>query len=222
MKKAKKEKSADRYQRIYRCIRERICLLHYPPGTGLNETVLAAEFHVSRTPLRRVLQQLNHEGLLETKNGVGTIVTDINMKTFKDIYALRMLLSEAMGGLSPKQATDEHVEAITGLIERAQSLQANPDIEEYARIANDLEELLVDLIGSAPLKEITDMLYYRVSRIWFTFLPDLDWGSVVDSLLDEMKKMRDALGRNDIQAVGEIRRYHLEGILKKISDYISR
>lgn len=222
MKKPNKEKSADRYQRIYKCIRERICLLYYPPGTGLNESELAAEFHVSRTPLRRVLQQLNHEGLLITRNGVGTIVTDINMKTFKDIYVLRMLLAEAMGRLSPEQATDKHVEAVTGLIERAESLKTSRDVEEYARIANDLEELLVDLIGSEPLKEITDMLYYRVSRIWFTFLPHLDWGSVIDSQLDEMTKIRDALGHNDIQAVGQIRRYHLEGILKRISVYISK
>jgi DNA-binding GntR family transcriptional regulator len=90
--KAAKESSTDRFQRIYRQIRERICLLHYPPGTVLNETALATEFGVSRTPLRRVLQQLNHEGLVEIKNGVGTIVTDINMKTFKDIYDLRGIL----------------------------------------------------------------------------------------------------------------------------------
>lgn len=222
MKKAIKEKSADRYQRIYKCIRERICLLHYPPGSRLNETELAAEFDVSRTPLRRVLQQLNHEGLLETKNGVGTIVTDINMKTFKDIYALRILLAEAMGSLSPNQASSRHIEIISDLIERAEAIQTKRDVEEYARIANDLEELLIDLIGSDPVKEITDILYYRVSRIWFTFLPNLDWESVIGSQLIEMSKMRDALKQGDIQAVGEIRKFHLGGILKKISHYISK
>ena len=222
MKKAIKEKSADRHQRIYKCIRERICLLHYPPGNQLNETELAAEFNVSRTPMRRVVQQLSHEGLLETKNGVGTIVTDINMKSFKDIYALRMLLADAMGILSPNPVSSRHIEIISDLIERAEAIRPKRDVEAYARIANDLEELLIDLIGSDPVKEITDMLYYRVSRIWFTFLPNLDWESVINDQLIEMNQMRDALKRDDIQAIGEIRSLHFGGILKKISHYMSK
>jgi DNA-binding GntR family transcriptional regulator len=170
--------------------------------------------------LRSVLQQLSHEGLLETKNGVGTIVTDINMKTFKDIYALRMLLAEAMGSQSPKPVSSEHIEALSELIERAEALKSKKDVEEYARIANSLEELLIDLIGSDPLREITDILYYRVSRIWFTFLPNLVWDEVINSLLNEINRMRDAMRQNDVQAIGEIRKFHLGGILEKISAYI--
>ncbi|MER8607582.1 GntR family transcriptional regulator [Mesorhizobium sp. M1233] len=34
-------------------------------------TELAAEFNVSRTPVRQALQRLDYEGLVETKNGVG-------------------------------------------------------------------------------------------------------------------------------------------------------
>ncbi len=96
-----KESSGQRHERIYKQIRERICLLQYPPGTILSETELAAEFEVSRTPVRRVVHQLHFEGLVDIKNGVGTIVTDIDLKTFKDIYDLRMRLSEMMGELSP-------------------------------------------------------------------------------------------------------------------------
>ena len=45
---------------------------------------------VSRTPIRRVLHKLEFEGLVRIKNGVGTIVTDIDLKTFKETYDLRM------------------------------------------------------------------------------------------------------------------------------------
>jgi DNA-binding GntR family transcriptional regulator len=216
-----RESTGERYQRIYKAIRERISLLNYPPGTVLSEAELAGEFGISRTPVRRVLQRLNHEGLVEIKNGVGTIVTDIDLKTFKDIYDLRMRLAELLGELSPKPVTDAQLEAMGRLVKRTETLRAGPDIEGYARIANDLEEVLIDMIGSAPLREVTDVLYYRVSRIWFTFLPNLDWNDVVDAQEAELTQMVEAMQRGDLRAVGQIRRIYLHGILTRLSDYIT-
>jgi DNA-binding GntR family transcriptional regulator len=71
---------------MYKEIRDRICLLTYPPGTVLREADFANEFGVSRTPVRQVLQRLQFEGLVEAKNGVGTIVTGVQLSTFKDAY----------------------------------------------------------------------------------------------------------------------------------------
>jgi DNA-binding GntR family transcriptional regulator len=71
-----RESQASRFQRIYKAIRERICLLEYAPGTVLNEGQLADEFEVSRTPIRNVLQRLNYEGLLKTRNGGYLCVAD--------------------------------------------------------------------------------------------------------------------------------------------------
>src|SRR5690606_38977516 len=53
----------ERFERIYRILRNRICLLEYPPGARLSEEELAEEFRISRTPVRRVLARLESEGL---------------------------------------------------------------------------------------------------------------------------------------------------------------
>ena len=172
---ASKESSAARFDRIYRTIRERISLLIYPPGSLLNETELTREFGISRTPLRSVLQRLYNEGLVVVTNGVGTRVTDIDIKTFKDIYDLRMILSENMGALSPNKITAAHIHRIEQLIVRAEALYEDKNVQTYALVCNDLEELILDLIGSTPLREMTDVLYYRVARIWLTFFPNMDW-----------------------------------------------
>ncbi|MEO8530060.1 MAG: GntR family transcriptional regulator, partial [Deltaproteobacteria bacterium] len=64
-----------RFERLYREIRLRICMLDYPPGMRLSEEAMAREFGVSRTPLRRVLGRLETEGLVQSVHGVGTMVT---------------------------------------------------------------------------------------------------------------------------------------------------
>ena len=216
----KQENTEQRHLRIYKAIRERISLLQYAPGTVLSEVELAKEFDVSRTPIRRVLQRLHYEGLTEVRNGVGTIVKDIDIKTLKEIYDLRMHLAELMGELSPTEFTDSQLKALQQLLKQAKALRGTHDYEAYARVCNDLEEVVLSMIGSAPLREITDMLYYRVSRIWFTFLPHLVWKEMVTFQEKEISSMIDAVKRNDIKGVGQIRRIYLHGILTYLSNYL--
>ena len=218
---ALQETTEERHSRIYRTIRERISLLQYAPGTVLSETELASEFDVSRTPIRRVLQRLHYEGLTDVRNGVGTIVKDIDLKTLKEIYDLRMHLAELMGELSPQAFTDEQVKSLKQLLKDIKALRPTRDYEGYGRVCNDLEEVVLSMIGSEPLREITDMLYYRVSRIWFTFLPQLNWKEMVSFQEKEISSMIDAVKRNDAKGVGQIRRIHLHGILTFVSNYLT-
>src|SRR5436853_462241 len=87
---------------IYECLRDRICLFEYAPGTLLREAELAAEFGVSRTPIRQILQRLEGEQLVDIRDGVGTIVTSVDFACLKDVYELRLKLTELIGDLSPK------------------------------------------------------------------------------------------------------------------------
>ena len=75
-----------RARQIYEELRGRICLLDYEPGAIIKERELANEFGVSRTPLRRVLQKLESDGLVLSKQGHGTVVTEIDLQAQKDIY----------------------------------------------------------------------------------------------------------------------------------------
>src|SRR5438045_8251938 len=93
--------SRERFERIYRTIRDRICLIEYEPGRRLAEEDLAREFGVSRTPVRRVLARLESEGLLESRHGVGTFVIDVDLDALLPVYQLRMELAGLMGKLDP-------------------------------------------------------------------------------------------------------------------------
>lgn len=217
-----RESSTARYQRIYKAVRERISLLQYPPGTVLREVEAAAEFGVSRTPVRRVFQRLDCEGLVSIKNGIGTIVTDIDLKTFKEIYNLRIRLAELMGDLSPNSPSPENIDRVEVLLERARELKTNRDVQEYARICNEFGDCMLELIGSAPLREISEVLYYRVARIWLTFLPNMDWSGVSCALEIEIRDTLEAMRRGDIGAVGRIRGEHYYGLLLRLSEFISR
>lgn len=56
----------------------RICYLEYQAGDQLKEAELGAKFGVSRTPVRDAINRINHLGLVETQNGVGTVVVALS------------------------------------------------------------------------------------------------------------------------------------------------
>ncbi len=216
----RRETSKDRRNRIYKTIRERISLLIYPPNSVIGETELAGEFNVSRTPIRSVLQRLHFEGLVQIRTGVGTVVTDVDLKTMKEVYDLRMSLTELSAELSPIEITEEHILAMESMLERAKNLHGRRDSMGYALLCNDLHEVLMSLIGSKPLQEISDNLYYRSARIWLTMLPNLDWDQIVTDQELETSEMLAAMRRNDLRGMVQVRRFYLHCVLTRISDYL--
>ncbi len=217
----RRESQTERFERIYKVIRERISVLEYGPGTVLNEGLLSEEFDVSRTPIRSVLQRLNYEGLVATKNGVGTIVTEVDVKTFKDIYALRMRLAEDMSALSPVLPGPEMIKELRRLREQARTLRAGPpDHKAYARLCNAVHEQQLELTENKVLAEINDLLYYRAARVWMAFLPNIEWDEALEILESEITDTTRALELGDMHGVGNVRRQNLFIILMTISRFL--
>ena len=63
-----------------------------PPDTPLVETALAAQFDVSRAPLREALRQLIDEGLVVTVPYTGTRVTGLTVDDLREIQSMRVTL----------------------------------------------------------------------------------------------------------------------------------
>jgi DNA-binding GntR family transcriptional regulator len=78
------------------------------PGSWIDETRLAEEYGISRTPLREALKVLATEGLVTMKMRRGAYVTEVNAKDQSDVYHLLSLLeSDAAGVVASRASTRE-------------------------------------------------------------------------------------------------------------------
>ncbi len=102
-------------------------MLVYPPGTQLSEEALASEFGVSRSPLRKALQILEADGLLLSQQGVGTLVTEVDLEELAQVYELRLELNELTGRLGPRSLDSELEATFNSLKIRAERLSSTPD-----------------------------------------------------------------------------------------------
>jgi DNA-binding GntR family transcriptional regulator len=204
-----KSLSRERFDRIYKAIRERICLLEYGPGTRLAEEDLAQEFGVSRTPIRSVLSRLEGEGLLQSRHGVGTFVTDVDIEALSQVFQLRMELAVLLGKLDPIARSPDDIDRVRALVIRCDALTGELDPREFARLNMDFFQELAAMTGNQPLREISERLYYLTTRIWLKSVTRLNLRDEVAVFRREMADILAAMEIGDLEAVGHIRRSHI-------------
>lgn len=209
------------FDAIYTELRDRVSLLVYPPGTVLSENSLADEFGVSRTPIRRVLQRLEFDGLVAARHGVGTIVRPIDMMYLTQVYALRLKLIDLIAELSPAHVSEGDLDVLEELVTQVRALRDRREPQALARAYLRYNEALTRAIGNQPLRDITDRLFYQTSRVWLELLPEMDWHEEVDAIVDELSDVHAAFRARDMKGVSDVRRDHFVRCLRRINGVIS-
>jgi DNA-binding GntR family transcriptional regulator len=209
----------ERFERIYRTLRDRICLLEYPPGARLSEEELAEEFRISRTPVRRVLARLESEGLIEARHGVGTIVKDVDIEALAQVYHLRLELAVLIGRLSPIPRSEADLDRLRALIARCDALPHDPDHKAFARLNMDFFREISAMTGNQPLREISERLYFQTSRIILKLMPRLNLAEEFAAFRREMEDVLGAMEVGDLASVGHIRRSHISMSFQRMMRY---
>lgn len=215
----KRMSTEERNEAIYREIREKICLLDYPPGSALREETLAEQFEVSRTPIRRVLKQLEFEELVAHTPGAGVIVTTIDLKSLRDVYKLRLKIAEFVGEMMSTRIGDSDFEQLESLLSSCKDMRDNYDPKQLARYYNAFDEVMCGLIINHSLKKIQDQLFHKTARVWLAILPELNWEEEVSMVCEEISDVIDALRSTDLQQVSAIRRNHMSMLVQRLNEY---
>lgn len=211
--------SRERFERLYATIRDRICLLEYRPLEHLSEEELAAEFSVSRTPIRRVLSRLEAEGLVESRHGVGTIVTSISFEALSQVYQLRLELAVLIGRLDPIPRSADDLARVRAILARFDALERRPDPTALSRLNMEFYQELRAMTGNVPLRDISDRLYFMTHRIWMASLPHLYLQDEIVIFRREVADILAAMEIGDLDAVGYIRRSHISMAFTRLQRY---
>jgi GntR family transcriptional repressor for pyruvate dehydrogenase complex len=155
------------------------------PGTMLPpERELAEQVGVSRTVVREAVHILVTKGLLEARQGVGTVVRPLNAAgvaealeillqacsiTLDDLHHVRLILEVEIAGLAAEQSSpgdvarlEEIVQAMQGAAHDAQTYGA-ADAEFHQALAQIAgNPLLVMLLGS--IRDVLDRVRIEVHR----------------------------------------------------------
>ncbi|WP_337019875.1 GntR family transcriptional regulator [Oceanobacillus massiliensis] len=110
------EKREPYYVQFYHLIRQMIFDGKYQPGERVNETQLAKEYNVSKSPIREAIRILEKEGLLVVDKSK-VVVYKPTLKDVKDIYQCRMALESFAVKLTTRLANESELAAIEKVLD---------------------------------------------------------------------------------------------------------
>ena len=90
-------------EKAYYLLREAVIDGSLKPGERLVEDSLAAQYNVSRTPLREAIHKLEMEGFLQRLPSRGLVVAELSGKEVEELYQVRGYLE----GLAAHEFTTE-------------------------------------------------------------------------------------------------------------------
>ncbi len=145
---------------------ERIVSGTYAPGQRIMEQAIAAEFSVSRGPVREALRLLDKNGLVTILPRRGAQVTRLSIDEVKEIFDVRAVLNGLRDRLiaeHPDRARilpglEAEVEALTRYARDARHADA------YVDTVFRLNRILTDAAGSRRLKSILGSLALQTLR----------------------------------------------------------
>jgi DNA-binding GntR family transcriptional regulator len=97
-------------------LRRRIIEGRYAAGEQLRQDALAAEFGISRIPIREALVQLEAEGLVKIHPHRGAVVTDLSSTDIAELFELRHLLEPHLLRLSVPHLTEADFTALDAIL----------------------------------------------------------------------------------------------------------
>jgi len=139
-------------------MREMLVRGDFRPGERIREIPLAKRLGVSRTPLRLVLDRLEHEGLLEARPTVGFVVREFTIQDILDTIELRGVLEGTAARLAAERL--ESADELGPLRESIQETEAllREDLDgvvtlgRYTLLNTRFHDCLLDLARSAMLR----------------------------------------------------------------------
>jgi len=147
-------------------VRKRILTGEFRPGQKINESEIALNMGISRSPIREAFRILERDGLITTLPRKGSYVTGISLQDLKELFELRKIL-ECHAIDCIKKRSIKSPDEITGMIK-----ELDRDLlkkQDPFSVISGFHYNIVELSNNSRLIEIYKILTVSLRRYWLIY-----------------------------------------------------
>ncbi len=200
---------------IYEILKKRIIHLEYEPSQVLNEVDVAEEFNTSRTPIRRVFQQLHSDKLLNIVPRFGAQVAAIDFKQMKYIFEVTRELDPFAARLAVERINDTNLLELEEIISRLKSYDIEKDYQNAINDDERFHKIIFSSCGNPWLQDILKSLHYHTERLWHYCEQYFD---SMDLFTHTLGKILEAIKEKDTEKAEKYAREHIDEFVLKIKN----
>lgn len=149
---------------ISNALRKRICLEPPTATPVLHEQEIAAEFGVSRTPVRQALQRLAYERLVEVRSGVGTVVSPLDPERKDEDIAVALALAGVAAEIEGDKPLSVEANAYILALERQVTESDEMDLETNFTIRSTVIQIITREMTNDILADALKSALWRLFR----------------------------------------------------------
>jgi len=146
-------------------LRDAILQGYFPANSQLNQVHVAAQFGVSRGPVRAAINKLEQEGLVRNVPHRGTFVAPLDKKTVSDLYNVRSALEGYAVHLATEHCTPEDILKLTRLVQETRDAARRGDTQEVIRLDFMIHTFFMELSGNSFLIQTWYTIKIHVQRV---------------------------------------------------------
>ena len=189
--------------RVAQGLRERVASGALAPGTTLSQAVIAAEYDVSRIPVRDALQLLAADGLVGLQ-GTSAVVTPLSIDDLQELYELREAVEPLATRLGAARVGRAEIARMTRLLAVMELDTTTP--AEWIEANAAFHSVVYSLAGRPRTITLVDHLRRLTDRyVYF----HLDVVGQVAHLQEEHRQILAAVQHHDARLAAELTREHL-------------
>ena len=198
-------------------LREQIVRQKLQPGVHLVEDALAAQYDVSRGPVRDALRQLESQGLVESRRR-GYYVVGLSRADIDDLYELREAIELVAGAKAIVHATEEQLHAGRMIVEEMVSCADRSEADRFADADMRFHALLYLMCANSRLQDVW-AAYEPVfaSLMQLTVEEDID----LHPSAQDHGRLLDLIEGGDVGALHAELRTHLDGARSRMAHAVA-
>lgn len=204
---AKRSRSAS--ESVYGAIKLRILKLDLHPGRALSEPELAAEYGVSRTPVREALIRLADEGLVDVVPKTGTTVSRIPLALLPEAILVRKALEDITTRHAAQRATGSSLLQLEACLLRQQEIAEQADYETFHLADEAFHATIAVIAGLSGIWTLVERAKMHVDRYRRLTLPQ--HGRMAQVVI-EHRRVLDAIRDRDAEAASKAMTAHISGL----------
>lgn len=194
---------------IYNELKRRILFFEYEPGQMLNEKAMAAEFGVSRTPIREVLFKLEWEKLVTIIPRAGIMVSKVEFEQLREVFQTRAPLEGLLARLATIQMTEDQITRLEEVREMCRKILTNRSRRVLLEVDMMFRNIIHEAANNVSLREVSDYLYYQTQRLWHLIFDKTNFDILVEEEIEYMYKSIEIFKKGDAY---EAEKYRVEVI----------
>ncbi|MEW9672212.1 GntR family transcriptional regulator [Ammoniphilus sp. 3BR4] len=163
---------------VYEEVRRRIVSLSLKPGDMIFENVVAAEFEVSRTPIREAFRKLENDELIRILPQRGARIMKLSLQKIEEAQFVRESLETSAFAKAARiwdvqdQVCQQAEARILENIEKQKKVIQEQDYFSYVRLDEEFHDSIIEVTGNQTLLSVISSMRAHLNRLRYLELQE--------------------------------------------------